>query len=215
LTNINYFVIIPYRVNFVKHIKNPNINQKKKKMKKERLDLKPERSLYLSRSFSEKEADNLIGQLFELNKSEGPIFLFFNSHGGSFPGARKLYDNISLSPNPVIGIVIGDAFSAAAMVLQACETRYASEGSRILIHHVFLPVQDMILHHDDTAESVWKGLEKDLGKIKKNDKVFIKAMSKKMIVPQEEIIKLMDKDQAISAKKALKFGLIDEIINIF
>ena len=184
-------------------------------MKKERLDLEPKRSLHLNRSFSEKEADGLIEQLFELNKSEGPIFLFFNSRGGSFPGARKLYDNISLSPNPVIGIVIGDAFSAAAMVLQACTTRYASEGSQILVHHVFLPVQDLVLRHDDTAESVWKGLEKDLGKIKKNDKVFIKAMSKKMTIPQEEIIKLMDKDQAISAKKALKLGLIDEVISIF
>lgn len=172
--------------------------------------LNPARSLHLNRSLSERDADMLIAELFQLNKTEGPIYLQINSPGGSAPGANKLYDNIVNTHNPVIGVVVGDCFSMAAIVLQACDRRYASKHSRLHIHHVTHP--GFILRHNDTIESLEKKLLEGIALAQKNDKILIDILEKRMKISREEIIEIMDKDEPMTAKRALEIGLIDAII---
>ncbi|MDD3435199.1 MAG: ATP-dependent Clp protease proteolytic subunit [Patescibacteria group bacterium] len=175
------------------------------------LKIVPERSLHLPREFTEKDAELLISKLFELNQSKGDIFLQINSGGGSFAGAQKLYDNIVMSPNPVIGLVIGDCFSAASMVLQACSKRYASKHSRLLIHHVSYPVR-FTFSHKDTIEKVNPMILGELERIERNNKVLISILESKFLISTEQIIKLMDKEQVITPVQALEIGFIDELL---
>lgn len=169
------------------------------------------RTLHLNRVFAERDADQLIARIFELNQSEGEIFLQINSPGGSAAGAIKLYDNLVLSPNPVIGVVIGDCFSMASIILQACRNRYASEHSRMHIHHVTNPV-NLTLRHYDTIRSLEKELLADIALAQKNDKISIDILEKKLKISREKIIKIMDEDKPITTAQALEIGLIDEII---
>ncbi len=221
MTKVNYFAIIPQLAKIVKsviHKRNKKIEYKPfnlralggaRKMKT--VLLNPSRSLHLGRSLSERDADTLIAELFQLNKTEGPIYLQINSPGGSAPGANKLYDNIVNSPNPVIGVVVGDCFSMAATILQACDRRYASKHSRLHIHHVTHP--GFILRHNDTVKSLRKKLLEGIELAQKDDKILIDILEKRMKISRKEIIAIMDKDEAITPERALEIGLIDVIID--
>lgn len=174
--------------------------------------LNPSRSLHLNRSFTEKDADVFITDLFQLNKTEGEIYLQINSRGGSAAGANKLHDNIVNMQNPVIGVVVGDCFSMATMVLQGCYRRYASKRSRLHIHHVVNPI-NLTLRHNDTIESLKERLLEEIELAKKNDKILIDVLEKKMKISREEIIAIMDKDEPMTPERALEIGLIDAIID--
>jgi len=174
--------------------------------------LNKNRSLHLNRVFTERDADTAITDLFKLNEAEGDIFLQINSPGGSAPGANKLHDNIVHSPNPVIGFVVGDCFSMATMVLQACHKRYASEHARLHIHHVTNPTS-LTLRHNDTITGLEKRLREGIALAKKNDDILIDILEKRMKISREEIIEIMDNDEPITPERALEIGLIDAIID--
>lgn len=173
--------------------------------------INPNRSLHLNRSFMEKDVDLLIAELFKLNSVEGEIFMQINSRGGSAAGANKFYDNIANSPNPVIGVVIGDCFSMAAMVLQACDKRYASKHSRLHIHHVANPVT-LTLRHNDTVAKLEKRITEEIALAKKNDKILIDILEKRLKITRQEIVKIMNQDEPMTPERALEIGLIDKII---
>lgn len=172
--------------------------------------INPERSLFFGSMVTEKDADLLIKQLFELNKTKGDIFIQINSNGGSFAGARKLYDNIALSPNPVCGIVAGNAFSAAAIVLQACHKRCATKLSKLLVHHLMCPFSYDLKINDKI--DIKKIIEKETNRVQENEKVMMEILKKRMTISEEEILKILDDEPELSALTAQKIGLIDEII---
>ena len=53
-----------------------------------------------------------------------PIKLLIHSPGGSLDVLGVLYDLIRLPATPIIGINMGQAYSASAMILLACHKRY-------------------------------------------------------------------------------------------
>lgn len=180
-------------------------------LKKRPFKIDPKRSLFLNSGFTEKDANVLIEQLFELNLSKGKIFLQMNGNGGSFAGAKKIYDNICLSPNPVYGIVAGNAFSAIAIVLQACQKRYATNLSKFHIHHVSYPVSFTININDKIAD-LTNLMAEEILRLKINDGIMIEILEKRMKVGREEIKTILDNDADINPKEALQLGLIDKII---
>ncbi len=171
----------------------------------------PERTLHLNLDFTEKDADNLIGKLFDLNQSKGEIFLQINSSGGNFPGAQKIYDNIVMSPNSVIGLVVGDCFSGATVILQGCSKRYASKNARLLIHHVSYPIR-FTLYHNDTMRKLSSMIKKELDLVKTSDQIMVNIFEEKLKIPLDQIIKIMDKAKMMSPEEALEIGLIDQIV---
>ena len=63
-----------------------------------------------------------------------PIRLLIHSPGGSLDILGVIYDVIRLSETPIIGINMGQAYSAAAMILLACHKRYGLKKSSVLFH---------------------------------------------------------------------------------
>jgi len=180
-------------------------------LKKRSFKINPKRSLFLNSGFTEKDADILVRDLFELNLSKGTIFLQMNGNGGSFAGAKKIYDNICLSPNPVYGIVAGNAFSAIAIVLQACYRRYATKLSRFHIHHTSYPITFTINLNDKIAD-LTSLITKEMIQLKINENIMMDILGKRMKVRREEIETILDNDANLSALDAKNLGLIDEII---
>jgi ATP-dependent Clp protease protease subunit len=180
-------------------------------LKKRPFKIDPKRSLFLNSGFTEKDANTLIKQLFELNLSKGEIFLQMNGNGGSFAGAKKIYDNICLSSNPVAGIVAGNAFSAIAIVLQACQKRYATSLSKFHIHHVSYPIS-FTLNINDKITDLTNLMAEEILQLKTNDGIMIDILNKRMKVGQEEIKIILDSDTDMNPQEALRLGLIDKII---
>jgi ATP-dependent protease ClpP protease subunit len=170
------------------------------------------RTLFLGPGFSEKDADRIIQELFALNKTEGKIFLQISSAGGNLPAALKLYDNILASPNPVWGIVLGDCFSGATVVLQACTKKYASPHSRLHIHHVYSPVT-LTLRHFDSVRTVNKKIREEIALVKANDGRVIDIFVERTKKERSEVVQIMDKNLILTPEQAAKIYLIDEIIS--
>lgn len=182
-----------------------------KMLKKRSFKIDPKRSLFLNSGFTEKDANILIKQLFELNLSKGKIFLQMNGNGGSFAGAKKIYDNICLSPNPVYGVVAGNAFSAIAIVLQACHKKYATKLSRFNIHHTSYPVT-FTININDKITDLTDLMAKEMLQLKINESIMMDILEKRMRIGRDEINTILDNDADMNPLEALQLGLIDKII---
>lgn len=180
-------------------------------MEESSFKIDPERCLFLNSDFSEKDANLVIRQLNNLNLENGDIFIKINSNGGSFTGAKKIYDNISTSRNNVLGIVMGDAFSSAAIVLQACQRKYATRLSRLHIHRVSYPIT-FTLKYGDTLQKLTKVVANELKVLEEDNKILVQILKRNSKISNREVSKILDEDKTISPKEALKIGLIDEII---
>jgi len=70
-----------------------------------------------------------------VTKGTKNIVIAISSGGGSVDVCFEMFDLIKHFPGQTTGLVFGKAMSAAAIVLQACNTRFATANARVLIHH--------------------------------------------------------------------------------
>lgn len=182
--------------------------------KKGSFKIDPKRLARLDNGLSEADAEKIITTLLFLASQSGEkIYLIINSGGGSYVGGMRLYDAIKIIPNKIIGIVIGDAFSVAALVLQACSRRLASAHSRLLVHEPANPVT-VTIGPRDNPKKLASLMEAEVLEIRRK-----KAEAQQIILDRsgkispEDLLTLMEKNEMLTPEKALKIGLIDEIID--
>ena len=97
-----------------------------------------DRIIFLGVQVDDASADDIIAQLIVL-ESQDPdrdILMYINSPGGSFTAMTAIYDTMQYVRPDVQTFVIGQAASAAAVLLGAGAPgkRFALPNSRILIH---------------------------------------------------------------------------------
>ncbi len=175
------------------------------------LKIVKERSIFLDSSFTEQDVNEIIKKLRYLNFQDGPIFLHINCAGGSFAATKKLYEAIILSPNKVIGIVIGNCFSGATISLQACHKRYASPLSKMGVHYISLPVRFSI-NDLKPMKFYIDELRSQYNTRKKNNQLIVDLLHRRMKIDKKIIRKLLIQERELSSKEALDLNLIDEII---
>src|SRR3990172_9129466 len=99
-----------------------------------------ERIIFLGEPVDDNVANTVIAQLLFL-EAEDPkkeIKMYINSPGGSVTAALAIYDTMQYTKADVATICIGQAASAAAVLLAsgAKGKRYALPNARVLIHQV-------------------------------------------------------------------------------
>jgi ATP-dependent Clp protease protease subunit len=130
-----------------------------------------------------------------------PVVLYVNSYGGHVDALMVLVDTIQEFPN-VITACMGTAMSAGAVLLSCGARRFIAPNARVMVHDVssvaFGTVIDMTVA---TKE------------VKRLNGVLRKILAKNCKKSLAEINKFMDNnvDNFMTAKQALKFGLVDEI----
>jgi ATP-dependent protease ClpP protease subunit len=130
--------------------------------------------------------------------------LLISSDGGNLSIALQIYDLLGLYPGEKTGIVFGRAHSAALIVLQGCDKRYATANSTILIHHGSCNVNKNLFYDK-------KGLAKLIRDAKEVEKVVSLLFQKKTKRTPKEIHKLSMEDKKIFVKEAIKFGFLDGV----
>ena len=150
-------------------------------------------------------ANTVIAQLLFLDaeNSKEDIKLYINSPGGSVTSAMALYDTMQHVKADVSTICIGQAASAAAVLL-ACGAkgkRFSLPNARVLIHQVMGGVE---------------GQQKDV-EIQAREMMRIKnqinaILAKHTGQPISKIEKDTDRDYFMTAEEAKKYGIIDKII---
>lgn len=164
-----------------------------------------ERIIFLGEPIDDAVANTVIAQMLFLDaeNSKEDIKIYINSPGGSVTSALALYDTIQHVKADVSTICIGQAASAAAVLL-ACGRkgkRFALPNARVLIHQVMGGVEGQQKDVEIQA--------KEMLRIK-NQLNLILAKHTGQTVSKLE--KDTDRDYFMTAEEAKKYGIVDKII---
>jgi ATP-dependent Clp protease, protease subunit len=164
-----------------------------------------ERIIFLGTPINDEIANLMMAQLLHL-EGEDPekgISLYINSPGGSVTSALAIYDTMEYIKPDVTTICMGQAASAAAVLLAAGTTgkRFALPHSRVLIHQP---------HGGAEGQSV--DIEIQAREIQRIRDLLDKILADKTGQTIEKITKDTDRDFIMTAEEAKTYGLIDEVI---
>ncbi len=164
-----------------------------------------ERIIFLGEPIDDAVANTLIAQLLFLDaeNSKEDIKIYVNSPGGSVTSALALYDTIQHVKADVATICLGQAASAAAVLLAAGAKgkRYALPNARIMIHQVM-----------GGAEGQQKDIEIQAREISRIKDQINQILAKHTGQTAKKIELDSDRDNFMTAEEAKKYGLIDKII---
>ncbi|WP_320175483.1 ATP-dependent Clp endopeptidase proteolytic subunit ClpP [Maridesulfovibrio sp.] len=164
-----------------------------------------DRIILLSGEVNDHVASVICAQLLFL-ESEDPdkeIYMYINSPGGVVTAGMAIYDTMQYISAPVATLCMGQAASMGAFLLSAGEKgqRYSLPHSRILIHQPLGGAQGQATDIDIQAREILR-LRKSLNSI-------MAANTGRTV---EEIEKDTDRDNFMSAQEAVKYGLIDKVL---
>lgn len=169
-----------------------------------------DRIIFLGEDVNPTSANLVIAQLLFL-ESEDPdkeISLYINSPGGSISDGMAIVDTINYIKCPVSTICIGMAASMGAVLLAAGEKgrRFATPNAEVLIHQPLIGGQGGGLSGQTTEIKIHAD-----HMVKTRDKLN-KFLSERTGQTLETIEKDTERDNYMTAEEALKYGLIDGIM---
>jgi ATP-dependent Clp protease protease subunit len=135
--------------------------------------------------------------------SDRDIILYINSPGGSFTALTAIYDTMQFVRPDVMTICLGQAASAAAIILAggAKGKRYALEHSRILIHQP-----------SSEGGGQASDIEIQAREIMRMRELLENMLSKHTIRTPQEIAQDIERDKILTAAEAVEYGLIDQVL---
>jgi ATP-dependent Clp protease protease subunit len=164
-----------------------------------------DRIIFLGEPIDDHVANTVIAQLLflEADNSKEEIKIYINSPGGSVTAALALYDTIQFMKCDVSTVCIGQAASAAAVLLASGTKgkRYILPNSRVLIHQVMGGAEGQ---QTDVAIQA-----KEMLRIKNQINTIL---SKHTGQSMKKIEQDSDRDYFMNAEEAKKYGLVDKII---
>jgi ATP-dependent Clp protease protease subunit len=153
-----------------------------------------ERIIFLGQGIDDTVANDVMAQLLTLESMDPDrdIMMYINSPGGSFTALTAIYDTMQFVRPDVMTICLGQAASAAAVLLAGgtAGKRYALEHSRILIHQPY-------------SEGGGQGSDIEI------QEEMLAKHSKKS---KEDIGKDIERDKILTAAEAVEYGLVDQIL---
>ncbi|MFH1225676.1 MAG: ATP-dependent Clp endopeptidase proteolytic subunit ClpP [bacterium] len=164
-----------------------------------------DRIIFLGDIIDDHIANTIIAQLLFLENQdkEKDIKLYINSPGGSVTAGLAIYDTMQYVKPEVMTICVGTAGSMGAFLLAsgAKGKRLALPNSEILIHQVMGGAEGQATDIKIRAERILK--------IKANlDRILAKHTGQ----PIAKIEKDTDRDYFLTAEEAMKYGIIDKVI---
>ena len=163
-----------------------------------------DRIILLNGEIDDNSANLIVAKLLYLDSlNHDSISIYINSPGGSVTAGMAIYDTMNFISSPVSTICIGIAASMAAFLLSSGEKgkRYCLQNSEVMIHQPLGGVQGQATEIKIAAERILKMKEK-LNKI----------LSKNTGQDINKIENDTERDNFMSSDEALKYGLIDKIL---
>lgn len=166
-----------------------------------------DRIIFLGVQVDDASADDVMAQLLVL-ESQDPdrdIVMYINSPGGSFTAMTAIYDTMQYIRPQVQTVVLGQAASAAAVLLAAGAPgkRLALPNARVLIHQ---PATG------DAGRGQASDIEiqaKEIARLREWLEVTLSKHSNRTV---EQVNKDIDRDKILIAHEALEYGLIDQVL---
>jgi ATP-dependent Clp protease protease subunit len=164
-----------------------------------------ERIVFLGTPIDDAVGNLIMAQLLHL-ESEDPdkdINLYINSPGGDITALFAIYDTMQFIKCDVATTVMGQAASAAAVLLLAGAKgkRFALPHSRVLLHQP---------HGGAQGQAV--DIEIQAKEITRYRKLLEQLIAEHTGQPLDKVSKDTDRDYILTAEEAKDYGVIDEII---
>jgi ATP-dependent Clp protease protease subunit len=165
-----------------------------------------DRIIFLGVQVDDASADDIMAQLLVL-ESQDPdrdITMYINSPGGSFTAMTAIYDTMQYIRPQIQTVCLGQAASAAAVLLAAGAPgkRLALPNARILIHQpasggdrgqasdIEIQAREMMRLREWLEETISKHSNRTVAEVKKD----------------------IDRDNILTSQEALTYGLIDQVL---
>ena len=164
-----------------------------------------ERIVFLGRPIDDDIANLIIAQLLHLEgeDQERPINLYINSPGGDMLGLFGIYDAMQFVAAPVHTVCVGQAASAAAVLLAsgAPGHRYVLPNARVLIHQP---------HGGAQGQST--DMEIQVAEMIALRERMVDVLTERAGQPREKVKTDLDRDFILRGEDAVAYGLVDEVL---
>jgi len=164
-----------------------------------------DRIIFLGTAIDDGVANAVIAQLLFLESQDKTkdIKLFINSPGGSVSAGLAIYDTMQYIAPDVSTICVGMAASMGAFLLATGTKgkRFALPNSEVMIHQILGGVQGQATDIQIHAERILQ-LKETLNQL----------LAKHSGQSVEKVTADTERDRFMTAKQALKYGLIDQVI---
>ena len=164
-----------------------------------------DRIVLLSGEINDMVASSVVAQLLflESEDAEKDIYLYINSPGGVITSAFSIYDTMNYIRPDICTICIGQAASAGAFLLSSGQKgkRYSLPHSRIMIHQPL-----------GGAQGQATDIEIQANEILRLKKILSEIMAGNCGQSLKKISQDMERDFFMGAEEALKYGLIDKVL---
>ncbi|GAA4353565.1 ATP-dependent Clp protease proteolytic subunit [Microbacterium rhizosphaerae] len=166
-----------------------------------------DRVIFLGVQVDDASADDVMAQLLVL-ESQDPdrdIIMYINSPGGSFTAMTAIYDTMQYVSPQIQTVVLGQAASAAAVLLAAGAPgkRLALPNARILIHQPAM---------GEAGHGQASDIEIQANEIMRMRTWLEETLSQHSSHPLEDVHRDIDRDKILSAAEAVEYGLVDQVL---
>lgn len=154
--------------------------------------------LYLQ-EINQEDAEENIDKTYK----EDSVKIFIDSPGGNGMSAITMLSAMNTSPFPIDTYIVGNAASAATLIACCGRNRYMYEYASYLIHQPSMGMGGKYADMKMTMEQFTRIYDFLVDIYKKNSKL-----------TDKQIRELMSQESYFSANEALKYGLVDKIVNM-
>lgn len=166
-----------------------------------------ERIIFLGTQVDDTSANDIMAQLLVL-ESQDPdrdITMYINSPGGSFTALMAIYDTMRYVRPDVQTVCLGQAASAAAVLLAAGASgkRAALPNSRVLIHQP----------RTQGTQGQVSDLEIEANEIERMRRLMEETLAEHTGRTAEQVRIDTDRDKILTAQEAVDYGLIDTVFD--
>jgi ATP-dependent Clp protease protease subunit len=167
-----------------------------------------DRILFITDRINDEIATDIIATLLlkDYEDSEKKITLFINSPGGDIRNVFMIYDVMSIIGAPIETVCIGSAMDEAAILLAG-----GTKGLRRATKNAMISVSQLVNDwHMQTNMTDAKNL---MEQFKSDNNRLLAILSKATNKPIKQLKKDFDRRMFFTATKAMKYGLLDQIID--
>ena len=166
-----------------------------------------ERIIFLGTQVDDASANDIMAQLLVLEGQDPDrdITMYINSPGGSFTSLMAIYDTMQYVRPDVQTVCLGQAASAAAVLLAA-----GAPGKRAA-----LPNARVLIHQPATGgvQGQVSDLEIQAQEIARMRKLMEETLARHTGRPAEQIRLDTDRDKILTASEAVDYGIIDQVFD--
>jgi len=166
-----------------------------------------DRIIFLGVQIDDASANDVMAQLLVLESADPDrdITMYINSPGGSFTALTAIYDTMQYIRPDVATFCMGQAASAAAVLLAA-----GAPGKRVALPH-----SRIIIHQPATEGGYGQGsdIEIQAREIMRMRTLLEDMLSKHSGRAIEQVRRDIDRDKILTAAEAKEYGLVDQVLS--